>query len=66
MFMKNIQVYNCAARQIDHHVPGFKSRLSKISLRYNGVIVWNSILPSGVAVDASQAVYAQKNEMRYN
>ena len=61
MFMKNEQVHNYDTRQRDHyHVPGFKSRLGKINLRYNGVIVWNSILSSGVPVDVSQAVFSKQ------
>ena len=61
MFMKNEQVHNYDTRQRDHyHVPGFKSRLGKINLRYNGVIVWNSILSSGIPVDVSQAVFSKQ------
>ena len=67
MFMKNEQVHNYDTRQKDHyHVPGFKSRLGKINLRYKGVIVWNSILFSGIPVDVSQAVFFQTIEMCYN
>ena len=48
-------------RQRDHyHVHGFKSRLDKINLRYNGVIVWNSILSRGIPVDVSQAVFSKQ------
>ena len=67
MFMKNEQVHNYDTRQRDHyHVPGFKSKLGKINLRYNGVIVWNSLLSSGIPVDVSQAVFFQTIEMCYN
>ena len=55
--MKNVQIHNYDTRQRDHyHVPSFKSKLGKINLRYNGVIVWNNILSSGVPVDVSKAV----------
>ena len=67
MLMKNVQVHNYDTRQRDHyHVHGFQSRLGKINLRDNGVIVWNNILSSGVPVDASQAVFFQTIEMCYN
>ena len=57
MFIKNVQVHNHDTRQRDHyHVHGFKPRLGKINLRYNGVIVWKNILSSGVPVDVSQSV----------
>ena len=49
-----------------YHVPGFKSRPGKINLRYNGAIVWNSKLFSGVPVDVIQAVFFQTIEMCYN
>ena len=39
------KVHNYDTHQRDHyHVPDFKSRLGKINLRYNGVIVWNNIV----------------------
>ena len=61
MFMKNAQVHNYGTRQRDHyHVPGLKSRLGKIDLRYNGAIVWNNILSSSVPVDVSQAVFSKQ------
>ena len=57
MFMKNVQVRNYDTRRKEHyHLPCFKTRLGKINLRCNGVIVWNSILTSGIPVDVSQAV----------
>ena len=60
MFIKNVQVHNYDTRQKDHyHLPCFKTRLGKISLRYNGVIVWNSILTCGIQVDVSQAVFSK-------
>ena len=60
MFMKNVQVHNYDTRQKEHyHLPCFKIRLGKINLRYNGVIVWNSILTSGIPVDVSQAVFSK-------
>ena len=42
------------------HIPGFKSRLGKINLRYNGVIVWNNILSGGVPAHVSQAVFSKQ------
>ena len=64
MVMKNVQFHNHDICQRDrYHIPGFKSRLGKIKLRYNGVIVWNNILSSGVPVDASQVVFFQTIEM---
>ena len=61
MFMKNLQVHNYGTRQRDqYHVPGFKLRLGKINMWYNGVIFWNNILSSGVTVGASQAVCFSK------
>ena len=58
MFIKNVQVHNYDTRQKEHyHLPCFKTRLGKINLRYNGVIVLNSILISGIPVDVSQAVF---------
>ena len=60
MFIKNVQVHNYDTRQKDHyHLPCFKTRLGKISLRYNGVIVWNSILTCGIPVDVSQTVFSK-------
>ena len=58
--MKNVQVHNYVTRQRDDYVPGFKSRLGKINLRYNGVIVLKNILSSGVPVDVSQAVFSKQ------
>ena len=52
MFMKNVQVHNYDTRQRDYyHVPGYKSRLGKINLRYNGVIV--CVVP----IDVSQEFF---------
>ena len=49
MLMQNVYVHNYDTRQRDRYrAPGFKSRLGKINLRYNGVICWNNILSSGV------------------
>ena len=60
MIMKNTQVHNYDVRQKDHyHLPCFKTRLGKISLWYNGVIVWNSILTCNIPVDVSQAVFSK-------
>ena len=60
MFIKNVQVHNYDMRQKEHyHLPCFKTRLGKINLRYNGVIIWNSILTSGIPADVSQAVYSK-------
>ena len=61
MFVKNVQVHNYDTRQRDHyHVPGFKSRLGKINLLYNGVIIWKKIFSSGVLVDVSQAFFSKQ------
>ena len=57
MFIKNVQAHNYDMHQKDHHLPCFKTRLGKISLRYNGVIVSNSILTCGIPVDVIQAVF---------
>ena len=49
MLMQNVYVNNYDTRQRDRYRdPGFKSRLGKINLRYDGVIFWNNILSSGV------------------
>ena len=59
MFMKDVQVYNYDTRQRDlYHVLGFKSRLGKINLRYNGVIVWNNILSNVEQFFSKELKYA--------
>ena len=63
--MKNVRkkVRNYGVRQKDqYHVPGFKPR---INVRYNGIIVWNTMLSSGVAIDASQAVFFSKKNLKF-
>ena len=37
-----------------------KINVQMFNLRYNGVIVWNSILSSGIPVDVSQAVFSKQ------
>ena len=60
-FIKIVQMHNYDNRQRDHYnVPGFKSRLGKINLRFNNVIVLSYILSIGVPVDTSHAVFLQK------
>ena len=60
MFMKNVQLHNYDRHQKEHyHLPCFKTRLGKVSLQYNDVIVWNSILTNGIPVGVSQAVFSQ-------
>ena len=61
MSIKFVQFHNYDTRQRDHdHVPRFKSRLGKIKLRFNSVIVLNNILSIGGPVDTSHAVFLKK------
>ena len=48
----------------NYHVPGFKSRIGKINLRYNGVIVWNTKLSSRDPDDACQAFFFFTKKMK--
>ena len=60
MFVKNKDIHDHNTRQIDHyHMPKFKSRLGKSSLRYSGALIWNNILKLGIADVNSEYTFAK-------
>ena len=62
MFVKNCQVHSCNTRQSDHlHVPKCRTELSKMSFKYQAVMVWNHIYQS---VDVNIGIGAFKRHLK--
>ena len=53
--VKNYDIHEYDTRMsYDLHVPPSQSNLSKWSVRYQGVIIWNEILKADINSDASK------------
>ena len=60
IFMMNSDIHDHYTRQSgSHHVPKVKNNLGKWSIRYRGVIVWNTILSLKINPETSEAVFAK-------
>lgn len=60
LFVTNMDIHEHNTRQCHHfHVFGEKSNLGKFSIRYRGMIAWNSILNLEINPDTSEAVYVK-------
>ena len=54
-FVKNNDIHEHNPRISNHlNVPPVHSNISKSSIRYQGVIVWNKILKADINLDASE------------
>ena len=59
-FTRNRDVHSHDTRQKDHfHIPPFKTKLRKASLRHNGASVWNMILKIGINTKSSEFQFAK-------
>ena len=59
-FTQNRDVHSHDTRQKDYfHIPSFKTKLGKASLRYNGASVWNMILKIGIDTKSSEFMFAK-------
>ena len=62
MFVKNCQVHSYNTRQSDHlHVPKCRTELSKMSFKYQAVMVWNHIYQS---VDVNIGIGTLKRHLK--
>ena len=59
-FKRNRDVHFHDTRQKDYfHIPPFKTKLGKASLRYNGASIWNVILKVGIDTKSSEFQFAK-------
>ena len=60
IFMMNSDIHDHYTRQSgSYHVPKVKNNLGKWSIRYRGVIVWNTILSLKINPETSEAMFAK-------
>ena len=60
IFMINYDIHDHYTRQGgSYHVPKVKNNLGKWSIRYRGVIVWNTILSLKINPETSEALFAK-------
>ena len=60
IFMMNSDIHDLYTRQSgSYHVPKTKNNLDEWSIRYRGVIVWNTILILKINPETSKAVFAK-------
>ena len=60
IFMVNSDIYaHCTRQGESYHIPKVKNILGKWSIRYRGVIVWNTILILKIYPETSEAVFAK-------
>ena len=59
-FTKNRDVHSHDTRQKDYfHIPPFKTKLRKASLRHNGASIWNTILRIGINAKSREFQFAK-------
>ena len=59
-FNNNAETHDYFTRQHNHlHVPMIKSNLSKFTIRYRGVIIWNGIMKLGNDPDTWEAIFVK-------
>ena len=59
-FKRNRDVHFHDTRQKDYvHIPPFKTKLGKASLRYNGASIWNVILKVGIDTKSCEFQFAK-------
>ena len=57
-FIENTLVHQYNTRISHHlHVPKFKTNLGKRSIKYQGVIIWNSIINNGISLSLSEGSF---------
>ena len=60
IFMMNSDIHDHYTRQSgSYHIPKVKNNQGKWSIRYRGVIVWNTILSLKINPETSEAVFAK-------
>ena len=66
MFVQNYEIHNYETRQLKHfHVPPCRTNLSKMSIKYQGPIIWNEI-SSNVDIDCSIDTFKKRAKMYIN
>ena len=59
-FIKNSEIHEHETRQKYHyHIPSFKTKLGKNSLRYTGAVLWNEILKLGLNPETSDYSFSK-------
>ena len=65
MFVHNHEIHNYEARQSDHfHIPKCRTNLSKMSIKYQGPIIWNEIY-SNIDIDCSVGIFKETRKKVY-
>ena len=66
MFVHNYEIHNYETRQLKHfHLPPCRTNFSKMSIEYQGPIIWNEI-SSNVDIDCSIGTFKKRAKMYIN
>ena len=65
MFVQNYEMHNYETRQLKHVLPPCRINLSKMSIKYQGPIIWNEI-SSNVDIDCSIGTFKKRAKMYIN